>query len=568
MAFWDKFNKHSQVESTTDNENIENLVSNELPPIDNQKLFQTGNQFPPQEDVERLAKYKRGKRIFDGKTYDAQPRGVTRLQQLRHNYYEPTHLFEVYDRAEKLLANTPFQSQLHHLYIAVNIIDILIVKIADLMVGEAPTFDATTGDGSVEQERLNSIVEENDIVQLVHEQIIGGGYKGDGWFKNYYSYRQDFSALPSGVQIPKNVVPEPIIENVNAENVYPELSRGSSKKFRAVNIAYVEWVMERGTEVPYLDVERHVPGAIIYERYRVYPNGVDSQYGVPIEIFKIGEKVPTGRKTDLVETGVPHMLIHHVPHKSVDDRWEGISSIEKLESVLAAINDRISQIDFILWKHADPSVIGPPLEGENVSFGGKYFEVDKDDVEPKYMVWDAQLEGAFKELELLLGTVFQMSETPQFVFGTSLAGNGNAAGGTSHTTSDAIKIRFFPLISKVKRVRMSVDKALRMALWTAQILENYANEGIDGFESYEPQYPKIQWKDGLPRDMKTLAEVANVRTGGKANQSVLQAIMELDEVGEVRAKELLDEIQQDEQLDSFVDPSALRPPLKPTQKGE
>jgi hypothetical protein len=534
------------------------MVDNNLP--DNtSKLFDVGKSYPPLEEVERLAKYKRGKKIFDGKTYDVYNRYP--YAALNKPSYDESHLYGVYNRAEKLFKNTPYQDQLRSLYVAINLVDILIVKPGDLMVGEPPTYDSTKPDDSYEQERLNSIIEENDLNTLIHEIVTGAGIRGDSFIKTYYSYRQDFSDVPAGVSLPTNIKPEPIVEAVNANYVFPELSRGSSKRFKAINIATLEWVEEGKFEVPYLDVERHVPGAIIYERFRLRTNGVDNRYGVPIELFVIDEQVSTGRNADVVSTGVAHPLVFHIPYKTTDDSWQGISAIEKIESVLAAINDRIAQIDFILWKHSDPSISGPALEGESVQFGGKYIEIGKEDPRPQYLVWDAQLESAFKELELLIGTVFQMSETPQFIFGTTLAGEGNAAGGTSHTTGDALKVRFFPLISKVKRIRMHVDKAVRYALWTAQLLENYANNEVDGYVPYEAQYPNINWRDGLPRDEKTLAEVAQIRTGGKPTQAVIDAIKELDEVGDVQAKAHLERIKEDETaMNDFAAPDLLQPP--------
>ena len=68
------------------------------------KLFDTGQQYPPAKDIPRLAKYKRGRIIFDG----------------RHA--------EIYERATSLLKDTPHASQLETLFIAVNLMDILLTK--------------------------------------------------------------------------------------------------------------------------------------------------------------------------------------------------------------------------------------------------------------------------------------------------------------------------------------------------------------------------------------------------------------------------------------------------------
>jgi hypothetical protein len=177
--------------------------------------------------------------------------------------------------------------------------------------------------------------------------------------------------------------------------------------------------------------------------------------------------------------------------------------------------------------------------------GGKYIGVQKEDVIPGYMTWNAQLDAAFKELDYLVGLVFQISETPQWLFGTTLADNGGGTG-TSHTDSGAIKARFMPILSKVKRIRTHVDKAVRDALWLAMEVENRQMDGVAGFKKYTPVYPKIQWKDGIPRDEKEFAEIMQIRTGGKPTIDVLGAVKMLEEVDDDKAKEIIGRIDDDE----------------------
>lgn len=469
----------------------------------------------------------------------------------------------MFERAASLLKDTPVAPQIEKLYIACNIMDVLLTKPSDLLVGEPPTYESGNPDDSPEQKALNRIVEENDLNARIHELVIGAGYRGDSFIKVRYGLPQDFSAIPDNLKVP-DVPHEPIIEPVEPSMVFPELARGSRKKFKAINIAWVEmvekrnnWVMaklsrEETDEVPILNVERHIPGYILYERYALQTNGVDNEHGAPIEVYTIGERVPTGRESDIVETGVARPLVFHVPYKSVDDRWSGISGIEKSESLLAAINDRLVQIDYILWKHSDPAVYGPDTpdiveeDGRTVRFGGNYIPVPKGDVTPAYLTWNSQLEGAFKELNYLLGMVFQMSETPQWLFGTTLAGDSGGGTGTSHTDSGAIKARFMPILAKVNRIRVHVDRAVRDALWTAMELENFANQGVDGFEAYEPIYPKITWADGIPTDEREQAEIAQIRTGGKPTLDVRTAIKRLDGLDDSHASAMITRIMQDE----------------------
>ncbi|MGF9711636.1 portal protein [Paenibacillus naphthalenovorans] len=464
----------------------------------------------------------------------------------------------MYDRASALLKDTPLAPQLRNLYIAVNVMDVLLTKPADLLVAEPPTYESGLADATPQQRAINRIVEENDVNQMLHETTIGGGIRGDSWLKTYYAVRTDVSEVEAVGLAVDAQPPEPIIEAVDASCVFPELSRGSRKRFKAVNIAWVEWVDVGNEEIPYLNVERHLPGYIVYERYRLYEYGVDTSYDVPISLYKIGDSVPTGREVDVEKTGVPHILVHHVPYKTVDDDWRGISGIEKLESVLAAINDRLVQIDYILWKHSDPPAYGPELPTEAngaVRFGGKYIPVEKSDVTPGYMEWTGQLTAAFKELDILLGLVYQISETPQWLFGTTLAEDKGGTG-TSHSDGAAIKARFMPILSKVKRIRVHVDRAIRDAIWSAQILENYANEGVDGFEPYEPVYPKVNWRDGIPRDEKAEAEIYAIRTGAKPTIDVASAIKRMDGLDDEKAAQIITRIDNDEaRVNGTVDSS-------------
>lgn len=497
------------------------------------KLFYTGAQYPPAADIERLAKYERGRAIFQG----------------RHA--------EIYERASSILADTPQAPQLKTLFIAVNIMDVLLTKPADLMVGDPPTYDSGKGPESREQTRLDSVVQENDLTQMMHEIVIGGGYRGDSFIKTRIDSRDDFTETLQLGLTPPEAVKEPIIEPVDPSIVFPELSRGSKKRFKAVNIAWVEWEVERSSgfmallagmptsEEPYLNVERHIPGYIIYERYKLTPNGVNTYYDVPVPVYMIGEQVGESR---IEPTGQTYMLVEHIPNKTTDDDWRGISSVEKLESVLSAINDRLVQIDYILWKHSDPTAYGPEIddsEDGNVRFGSRYIPLEQTDATPGYMTWNSQLEGAFKELDVLLGLVFQMSETPQWLFGTTLAADKGGTG-TSHTDAGAIKARFMPILSKVKRIRSHVDRAFRNALWKVLALENYAYKGVQGYVEIEEIYPTINWRDGIPRDEKEAAEVAQIRTGGKATWSVIDAIKDQDGVDDASAEETIRRIDADE----------------------
>lgn len=495
------------------------------------ELIYEGAQFPPDGHVERIAKYERMRKLFDAKPQD------------------------IYRRATEILKDRPQSAQLESLYIAVNLADIIATKPADMLIGDMPTIESGKDDASEEQVALNGYVDENKLQQIVHESAIGAGYRGDAWLKVRYGYREDYSDLiKEGIPIPESAELEPIIEHVDARQVFPELSEGSKKTFKAVNIARIDYKVNtaflasgEGAKYDYtLVVERHIPGAIIYKTYALAPRGVEMQYGEPIELFTVGQEL----SSEIKRTNLPTIPVYHIPYKSIDRTWEGIGGLEKVERIFYAINDRLTQIDYILWKHSDPNAYGPPIEANDeltANFGGMYYEVEEGDVVPGYMTWDAQLDAAFKELDMLISLVFMNAETPQWVFGTVLAGDSKGGTGTSHTDGAAIKSRFMPILSKVARIRTRYDVVLRDILRTCYMYEANAEKYYG-----EILRPKINWKDGLPKNEKEEAEIMAVRTGGIATIDQHTAIKRLDEVDDGKATEVIRRIGEDEERSGGV----------------
>lgn len=503
------------------------------------KLFDVGGQFPDEASLERLAKYERGRKIFEGRLEEIRDRALAiyKSDDSRRVQYE----------------------QLSQLLIAVNLPDILLTKPADLMVGETPSYETGLSDETPEQKALADIVAKNSVSKMIHELVIGAGYRGDAFIKVRNDYREDFSETPTGAP-PQGVKREPIVEPIDPSYVFPEVSENNRRNFKAINVCTIEWVDTGKEETPYLNVERHVPGYIFYDRFKLTGQRVKRVDDANLSVFTIEEQIG---ETIVEPTGIPRMLVFHIPYKTTDDHWEGISGVEKLESVLHAINERLVQIDYILWKHADPTMYGPDLEAnaQQIGTSGMYIKVDKEDHTPGAITWDSKMDGAFKELDYLIGIVYQMSETPQWLFGTVISERGTDGGtGTSHTDSVAIKSRFMPILSKVKRIRMHVDKAIRDALMAAMEIENAANDGVVGFEPYEVVRPVVKWKDGLPANEKELAEIMAIRTGNKPTIDVLDAIKKQDEVDDTRAKEMMRRIKKDEE-DAFgtVDASIFNP---------
>src|SRR5690606_40200692 len=141
----------------------------------------------------------------------------------------------------------------------------------------------------------------------------------------------------------------------------------------------------------------------------------------------------------------------------------------------------------------------------------------------------------------LIASVFVVSETPQWLFGTVMAGDQKGGTGTSHTDGGAIKARFMPILSKVKRIRNHYHRALRDALYTCYLFD----KEYGGYNGHV-HYPAIQWQDGIPKNPKEEAEIANIRTGGKPTLDQQTAIKRLDEIDDGQANEIIRRIVEDD----------------------
>lgn len=509
-------------------------------------LFEKGKQFPPESDMERLAKYKRHFKIFDNKAG------------------------EVFDRAIELFQGTKHHEQLKKLYITVNLPDIICTKPADMLVGQPPQYETGKADDSYEQKKLNALIDNNSINSLLHELVTSNGYRGDSFLKVRYGYRQDYSELDAyGLPYPGTAVKEPIIESVNPSLVFPEVVQGSTRTFKAYNIAWVEVeksekkpalsVFKNQSEKYYLNIERHIPGYIIYQKFELFFLEFDNRYGASIPVYRIGKAIETTRTE---ATGYDKPLVFHIPHKTIDEDWRGRGDVEKVESLLAELNEQLSQMSYILFKHSDPPMYGPEYENggsDSARYTGAYMPLEKDDPTPGYVTWDAQLTAKFKQIDLVLGLIFQQTQTPQWLFGTITTTSGDSGGGTSHTDGAAIRLRLLPMLTKVASIKTHLEKPLREALYAAQVIENYANKDYRAFQKYDPVNVTINWTDFVPKNEKELAEIMNVRTGGKETIDLVSAIKRLDGVDEERAQEIIRRIDEERNAEdarnSSVNPS-------------
>jgi hypothetical protein len=498
-------------------------------------LFETGAQFPPVEEVERLALYKAMEAFYEAKQDD------------------------IYNRLQDFLKDRPQRDQISKLYLGCNLADVICTKPSELLLSEPPIIDSGKDVNTEEQKAVDRIEKANNIRNLIFRMTVTGAIHGDSFLKVYFNYRQDFTELfkmqrSLGIEpmIPDTVKPEIVMQSLSPEMVFPELAKGSKKDFKAVNIANIEWVQIGKDEIPYLVVERHIPFYVQYKRYELKLDYVnDLYYDVSVPVYTIGDEVGTGREENLVYTGVEKPLVFHFPYKQTDLDWRGTGAIEKIAEYLVAIADRLTAIDWILHKHSDPILVGPHIEGNSalLNLSGAYMERSNEDPDLKYVTWEPHLQYNFQELDMLLNNVFLMAQLPSWLFGSSITNANVSGGGTSHTDSSTTKLRYAPVSALLDRLNSSLVEVLGDAFYYAQVLENEVNKTdngyVKGFIAYTPVRPRIQLSTGIPRNDKEVVENTVLRYQNGLIDKV-SALKTLDGLDDVTAEDMAKKIREDE----------------------
>jgi Phage portal protein, SPP1 Gp6-like len=487
-------------------------------------MFERGSIFPPVEHQKRVERYRENKKLFLGEHFD------------------------VFERVQNLPSDS--------VYISTNLAGLICKKSADFLFGETPTFSAGKKSDSIEQQRLDEWVSKNNLPMLLQKSATGNAFRGDSFFKIRWGQKWNG-------KVPEKYDPfRVIIEVQNAKYVFPETAETDASMIEAYHIAYPTIVKGRNGEDWILHVESHYPNKIVYRKFEMTPsNGILDE----VTEWKIIGEIKSAYRE--VETGVPFPLVVHIPNYATDDSWEGIDDLSEHKPLFDELNRRLTAIADILDKHADPAIAVPTgVLGEdewgNPTFvvgRDKVFEVmGKDDVIPQYITWNGQLQAAFDEIDRITEMILTNAEIPAVALG-------KGDSGTSGSSGLAIKFRMNSLLAKINRKRQYYDKGLKELFLICQLLEKAKLGRKADYDLFEV---KIHFKDGLPKDDAELANIMNVRTGGKPTISQKTALMLLDDLTEEQAEAELKRMEEESDKENektesmFANPSIFQTPLK------
>lgn len=449
--------------------------------------------WPPEGHGDRLANYDKYRLLFKG----------------QHQ--------EVFARVQKWLDKTPDKTLI---YIVCNFAGLISKMSADFLFGEP--FRVVVGDeGSKEQEAVNWLVAQNKLLTKCYEMALSNSWRGDAVFKIRFGKPQAWGE------------DQPIIEAQPPSYFFPDLNGDNIQEMTGATLA---WKKQYGGK-EYIRKEIHKPGLIRNELWLLDGSRIKEQ--VNLSTIPDYANLPEEQKTRY-----PGLLVEHVPNWRGDEDFWGMSDYADLESLFDAMNNRLSKIDKILDKHSDPKLVVPPgLMKYDPAMKVWYVEREHLDVIevpqgedgagdlPKYIVWDAKLEAAFQELDKILELAMMMSETAPAAFGLEKGGMADSG--------RALKFRLIRTLAKINRKKLYFDRALKNALYVAQVLD--VNWGAG---SYEPKEPQIEWADGLPADPKEQAEIEQTRLAS-GNTSLESSVRRLDNLTGKALQEELERIQED-----------------------
>jgi hypothetical protein len=392
-------------------------------------------------------------------------------------------------------------------------------------------FQLETPKPNPNQEWLENLIFDNRLEVQLYESALTNSYKGDALFKLRVGSLHDSGSASV------------IIEQIMPDYYFPDLDNNNvNADPKRIEISFVTEINDK----KYLRKEIHTPGQIENQLFLMEGNKIVKQEALSL----LGDPDLLPIET----TGIDRLLVIHIPNWSDGTNHYGYDDYQDLVTLLYSLNNRISMIDNILDKHADPILAIPEGvldEDGNVNRGkiGVY-EKSQDGDKPEYIVWDAKLDASFNEIETLLESLYMYSETSPAVFGSASGKNAMRT-----ESGRALKYRLMRTVAKIRRKQRYYDYGIKELIYIAQMLAvAHKVDALGVSFSGEPEIPSIEWADPIPVDSYEQAQEEELRLAS-GNQSLKDSIKNIDKVDDEQAVQKIQEIYAEKkQLEPSVAP--------------
>lgn len=404
-------------------------------------------------------------------------------------------------------------------YLVVNFGGMISRLSADMLFEEFPKINAGENDDFVQ-----GLIEDNNFKTQCYESALENSFRGDAVFK----IRSDNERV--------------IIEDVNPQYYFPEYDSSNVRKEPVAHIFKFPVKLKISNESKEaIFEERHEKGKIIYSIY-------SEENGVKKMVYNLKDFFPDLEEEQMTNVN-DEFLVVHIPNYRINSKFYGISDYNDLITLFYAINNRLTKIDNILDKHGDPILMVPKgvlnEDGEvNRPMLGVIEIGDEGSKNPEYIVWDAKLDSAFKEIEKLVEFLFIVSETSPASFG--LDKEGQAESGR------ALKFKLLRTIAKKNRKAMYYDLGIKKLLFIAQkFAKNNNYKTLQGIESKEPAKIEIEWQDGVINDLVETLNAEQIKLS-EGLTTKKESIMRIEGIDEKEAEKKVKEIEK-EKKDTMPD---------------
>lgn len=458
----------------------------------NLDFLKEGAMFPPETEALRLKYYYDNRKLFNGRTEEVFVYYLTRL--LNNNILNDV------DKAAFLTS--------------LNYFKLLSRKTADLVCGEKPdvVLSETASDNT--QKSLKAVV--SVVNKKLRRAVIDFSRLGECVFRVYKkSDKPKITIINPSAWVPV-VSEEDNDEVINHVIAYPENREG--KRCIVVQVHHEGYYEER--------LYRTKEAEKITATF-------DGQ-SITFKAYQIGKLY---REPKIIPTGLDDFAIIHVANEPTSDNIHGVSDYDDISSIVAEMEIRFAQIARILDKHAAPSVAADAenfnyvhdkdgvIMGSSLRMGDAFIISPNGGNVPQYIVWDAQLQAAYRQITELRKELDKITE-----MGAVISDN-SENGGTQGF--EALQVRMANARLKARRISEEFDdpykSILRMLykIKTGTILK-------DEFT--------VTWNDGIPNDTKRDAEVAGmlVDKGIKSRLSIRKEYYGLNEQAALKEQEQID----------------------------
>jgi len=420
------------------------------------ELFKTGSTWPPETELPRLTTYQTNRRLFEGKhdlVFGHNPPDESRPKDITCNWHKR-----------------------------------LSTLFADLLVGSPPKITANP------QETVDRITDINKINILLYNTVINVLKYGNAVLK----VRFDNGAK---------------IELIDPALWFPIVNPDNRSEIESHVIA---WVFSEA-DTDYLTCEIHHKGTIDHKLFELK----DGKIVHPLDLSAV-ERYSDLKDTE--ETGIDDFLIVPITSLGAESVF-GDDAFTNINGLIRELENRLIRTSRTLDKFADPNIVGSeetvnidPITGESdVEIGGgRFIPVSEDGTAPYYLVWNADLEASFTQIDAILSQLYIMSETSSACFGDLKSGLAESG--------SALKRLLMPTLAKVGRLKIVIEPSLKDVLKVAANLEVVSRfSGATTLDNIS-----VDWRSSLPVDMKELADIETQRINNRLT-SRTSALRRLDE---------------------------------------